>query len=55
MITVAGLIGLTGVHVWAETEALPHLAVVAAGIRDLPEGFQLRQISERPVDIMEGV
>ena len=53
VITVADLIGLLEVHVWAEAEALPYLAVAAAGIKDLPEGFQLREISERPVGIVE--
>lgn len=53
VITVADLIGLLEVHVWAEAEALPYLAVAAAGIKDLPEGFQLREISERSVGIVE--
>ena len=54
VIAVADLIGFPEVQVWAEAEALPHLAAAAAGIEELPEGFQLRQIADRPVDIVEG-
>jgi len=45
---------LPQVHVWAEADALPLLAAAAAEVKDLPEGFQLRQIPDTPVDIVEG-
>ncbi|QGU04218.1 hypothetical protein [Corynebacterium comes] len=54
VITVAELIALPEVHVWADAEALPLLAAAAAGIKDLPEGFQLRQIAEKPLAVAEG-
>lgn len=54
VLTVAELIHLPEVHVWAEAEALPLLAAAAAGIKDLPEGFQLRQVAERPAEVAEG-
>ncbi|MCS5479906.1 hypothetical protein NYP18_09585 [Corynebacterium sp. YIM 101645] len=54
VLTVADLIGLPEVHVWAAAEALPYLAVAAGGVKDLPEGFQLRETSEWPAHIVEG-
>lgn len=54
VLAVADLINLPEVHVCAEAEALPLLAAAAAEIKDLPEGFQLHQIVERPVDAAEG-
>ncbi|AGF71226.1 hypothetical protein [Corynebacterium halotolerans] len=44
VITAAGLLALPEVHVWADGETLPLLAVAAGDIPELPEGFQLRQL-----------
>lgn len=54
VIEVADMIQLSEVHIWAQADALPLLAVAAAEIKDLPEGFQLREVAERPVEVVEG-
>ena len=48
VLAVAALIDLQEIPVWAGADTLPLLAVAAAGIRDLPDGFQLRQVADRP-------
>lgn len=48
VLAVAALIDLQEIPVWAGADTLPLLAVAAAGIRDLPDGFQLRQVAGRP-------
>lgn len=44
VLIAAGLLALPEVHVWADGETLPLLAVAAGDIPELPEGFQLRQL-----------
>lgn len=54
VIEVADMIQLSEVHVWARAEALPLLAVAAGEIENLPESFQLREVADRPVEVVEG-
>lgn len=43
-VSAARLLGLSDLLLYASAEQLPDLAVAAAEISDIPEGFQLRQI-----------
>ena len=43
-VMVSHLLDLPEVHVWAPAVALPTLAMAAAQVNSLPQGFQLRQL-----------
>ncbi|MGD7003450.1 hypothetical protein [Corynebacterium halotolerans] len=53
VIATVNLLDLPEIHVWAEAADLPLLAVAAAGIAELPEGFQLNQVDAATGGIRE--
>lgn len=45
VITAAGLLGMPETHIYAPAELMPQLAVAAAEVDNIPEQFQLHEIT----------